>query len=534
MYNYHLLFLCFYEATVLPPSESSEDLQFSPARPWREGRQRRLSLPSSSSARELAELQQTFCDRIGDGMSDMMTRVVQEGEQLRTRKGTWSGGSVSANSPQRHKPWGVDRSKDSPKRDKPPPLNFTPTPPHRSPLLSSRQKKEVIRIRPLFYSPSMSARREFPQFVFNPSMIDNKEKDGIVQAESPVSHDFMVVDSTVVQKSFSPAFNSNKPVASPTVSQQQRKRLLVSNTSSTSDPDSAFTSEGRFSYSTETEHSTFDSDMNLLDSLSSILEAKFSTLGERTLEESVLEPRPPSEQRSECGTKPAKPPERVELISPRRRSRLVEEACNMFRRQRSQSCPAFPKSDCLRGKGSAMNQRCVSTSPLMSPTRKNKLIENASKLVRKQESERLILAAKTSPLITHRLLYTSPQVSPTLVGTSDKGSCESFVQSVGTSTRTSQMEESEEEFAKSLPSTKSKQAEPQSSAGVQGKIKSVSKLFSFSRRGNKGRERARASTEGTQSISPSQNLAKYRMTRSASDHAIQASADGENNSITGQ
>ena len=121
----------------------------------------------------------------------------------------------------------------------------------------------------------MSARREFPQFVFSPSMNEDKEKDEFVQAESPMSHNFMVVDSTIVQKSFSPAFDSSTPVASAKVSQREVKRPLLSNTSSTSNPDSKLKSENSFHYSTKTDHSTFDSDMNLLDSLSSILEAKF-------------------------------------------------------------------------------------------------------------------------------------------------------------------------------------------------------------------------------------------------------------------
>lgn len=445
-----------------------------------------------------------FNDSIGEGMSGIMSRVVQEGEQLRVRKGTWSTGSNNSGSPWHGQPWGRDHHEGTPKSDEASVLSSISAAHHHSPLLSSRQKKEVVRIVPLFYSPSVSARREFPQFVFSPSTNNDEEENEASRAESPVSHGLWVADSTIMEKSHSHAY--------------------ASSSLTTSVEDSITTPTG-------VDQSTFHSDMNLLDTLSTILDAKISTLGGRKLEEMSLEETPPSEQDMHCVVKPSKPREASELISPSRRNRLVAEACSKIRERRSHSCPVLTKNANPQGQGSKVNQRWISSSPLISPARKKKLIEQASELVRKQKSEQLVLTRKSSSLITHRLLYTSPQVSPTLMGPNENGSCDSFTHSVDTSKSTTQVENSDEQLARSMTTPQTNRPDSPSSAKL-GKIRSVSKLFSFSRRGNRGRERQRTSTEGEQSMSHSQHLARHKMTRSVSEYLIQDTSDSQNDATT--
>ena len=412
-------------ATVVSPSESYEEGFLSPPHVIshkdgeRHMRPRRLSLPTLDNMNvnnetnkvneeEIIEDEQPVHEKelhenelkayqgtnkqmhksLGQGgMSSIMNKVVQESKANLGRRGSWSGNIT----PSRYK-----AGRET--------LQALGTPP--------QQSREIVHVLPLVCSPSYSAVKLYPEFIFSPSdkpmerfishpqipaletVTEQESKTIETQKESEkdivptvnkstennkdiesVKEDFPVSIHTVVVREHYPVHPKTmfiRPASPPSDTQIQTQQetpdtSLIVASQKKEEPKVLPKPDVDLGEKKEENPKTLkakeNSEMNLLDSLTSILDSKFSTYG-------VSSDTPNLEDTAE------------QLISPQRRKSLISEACLQVRKKRSSSSPAEnaltkPALSTSRHQ----SKQSDSTSVLISPTRRQQLIDAASEQI---------------------------------------------------------------------------------------------------------------------------------------------------------
>ena len=412
-------------ATVISPSESYEEGFLSPPHVvshkdgGRHMHQRRLSLPTLDNTnvnnetnkeneetiikdeqpvneKELDEnelkkhqgINELMHKSLGQGgMSSIMNKVVQESKANLGRRGSWSGNIT----PSRYK-----AGRET--------LQALGTPPQES--------REIVHVEPLVCSPSYSAVKLYPEFIFSPSdklmerfighpqipaleTVTEQESNTIeTQKESEkdivstekkstennqdtesVKEDYPVLIHTVVVREHYPVHPKTmfiRPASPPTDTQIQTQQetadtSLIVASQKREEPKLLPKTDVDLSEKKEENPKTLktkeNSEMNLLDSLTSIFDSKFPIYG-------VSSDPPYLEDTTE------------QLISPQRKKSLISEACLQVRKKRSTSSPAENTSTKQALSTSRhQSKQSESTSVLISPTRRQQLIDAASEQI---------------------------------------------------------------------------------------------------------------------------------------------------------
>ena len=320
------------------------------------------------------------------GMSSIMNKVVQESKAYLGRRGSYSGN--------------ITPSRCKAGRETLQPLEISP-----------QQSREIVHVEPLICSPSYSAVKLYPEFIFSPSdkpmetfishpqipvleTVTEQESDAIeTQKESEkdlvptvkkskennkdtesVKEDYPVLIHTVVVREHYPVHPKTmfiRPATSTDTQIQTQQEttdtsLIVASQKKEEPklfPKTDVDLGGKKEENPKILKAKENSEMNLLDSLTSILDSKFSVYG-------VSSDTPDLEDTTE------------QLISPQRKKSLISEACHQVRKKRSSSSPA---ENTLTKRAFSPSQHqpnhSDSTSVLISPTRRQQLIDAASEQI---------------------------------------------------------------------------------------------------------------------------------------------------------
>lgn len=320
---------------VLPPTESTERLSDSSSKeadvpPYHFGHG-----PARKTDRPLHRI---FQESAVEGLSGVMSKVVQEVDSSMKRKGSRGKAKSSAS----HKPWERSRQKSPDPADIPlpsSPIGAT----KESPLLM-RHSKEGATVQPLEYSPSVSVKREFPEYVLASGQ-EMKHPDKQFSRSRTAS-----TESTRSRTSY----QSHQETATKTKTMPTHKQTAAA-------------------LSPEQSTEEFISEMNLLDSLAPLLSNMPYIVGNVSLE--------PEEETAEATSGHTS-----DLISPAHKKKLLDEASAQLKELRQQWPHSYPALDTSLAQ-SLDEKRCSTMPSLISPTRKQQLLKNASSLIQSKKSK---------------------------------------------------------------------------------------------------------------------------------------------------
>ena len=230
-----------------------------------------------------------------------------------------------------------------------------------------KMQREVVSIEPLVCSPSYSAVRVYPEFIFSselttfdgqeaftPSSLDNLESEERKQEKEKK----ITVETAVFKE-------HNYHLVKPKRMFVKSDNTYINSGATTTAMSSIIPTNPRSITPEYNDHD--DSEMNLLDTLSTIYNAKLSLYG-------VM-----------GGSHDDDDDDPLQLISPRRKSSLVSEVCDHIQKKRSSSLitpldSASSNHRPLASKGSK-KRRPSSSNALLSPAHRQQLIDSASEFI---------------------------------------------------------------------------------------------------------------------------------------------------------
>lgn len=300
---------------------------------------------SSTTRTSMSPLNRMIHESAAEGLSGVMSKVVNEIDQATGRR-TSRGRSDTP-------PRGWERSSQkSPET----PNSSVPVSPHdfcrKSPLLM-QHRKEVAIVKPLEYSPSVSAKREFPEFVFA----------GAADGSDTENHNSVSPESE--------GRAGNRPVSGCSVSSTDSKHSLQQQTvftpQATSPTDTRTVQVRQLSPINIYEAQEFTSEMNLLDSLAPLINSMPYIVESESLE--------PTDEEV---------PATTELISPARKSKLLDEASVQLKelRQYSNSAVNLSSDQCQ------LAPRSSTLPSLISTARRQRMVNNALVIVQSKQLAR--------------------------------------------------------------------------------------------------------------------------------------------------
>ena len=300
-------------------------------------------------------LHQMIRDSAAEGLSGVMSKVVNEVDQTTERQGKSRSGTPP-------KWW--ERSGQSSSDPANIALPSSPTDLCRESPLLMRHSKGVAVVQPLEYSPSVSAKREFPEYVF------------AEDADSPVKHHDVLGH---VKERRRPYSADCRPVSQESISSSSassKKSLPVdSNESQT-------VHIRQLSPVKQVEVQDLPSEMNLLDSLAQLIDRPY-IVGNVSLEPAD---EVPEKQHADVPEK-----QHGDLISPARKKKLLDEA-SMQLKEKQQQASSTSSLTLDRSSSDQPSQaatpRCSTMPSLISSARKERLLNNAFDIVQSKKQAR--------------------------------------------------------------------------------------------------------------------------------------------------
>lgn len=347
---------------------------------------------SAGASTTSSPLHQMICDSAAEGLSGVMSKVVTEVDQTTERRGKSRSGTP---------PTWWERSGQSSSEPANIVLPSSPADLCRDSPLLMRHGKGVAVVQPLEYSPSVSAKREFPEFVF-------------AGGDSPVKqHD--IPDH--VKERRRPYSDGCRPVS------QESSSISSSTTSSKKSlPIDTCSSEAQTVHIRQLspvkqveiqDTPALPSEMNLLDSLVQLIDRPY-IVGNVSLQPEDEEQHTDDEKEPDKQTEPGNhhsdeerehakpekqnsdevPKQHADLISPARKQKLLDEASMQLKEKRSSISSLTQESSCDQPSQTETSSKMPS---LISSARKEQLLNNACDIVRKKRAQTASDKSSSSP-----------------------------------------------------------------------------------------------------------------------------------------